>query len=145
MKSYLFCPISEKTIDENVARCNAAFTVALLIVFAFTQSVIPLLLLAVDFFMRAVDLSSYSLLKISSQGLVRSLSFKKNPINAAPKLFAARLGFIMAFAITIAVILNYHSLALVIAAMLGLLSFLEASIGFCLACKIYPFLYKWLY
>ena len=145
MKSYVFCPISDKTIDENIARCNAVFTVALLIVFAFTQNIIPLLFLAVDFLMRAADLSSFSLLRISSQGLVRYLSLKKNPINAGPKLFAARLGFIMVFATTIAVILNYGSLALVLAAMLGLLSFLEASIGFCLACKIYPFLYKSLY
>ena len=144
MKSYVFCPISDKTIDEKVVRFNAAFTVALLIVFGTTNSVIPLVFLAVDFLMRAVDLSNFSLLKISSQGLVRFLSLKKHHINAGPKIFAARLGFMMVLFAILFASSGYVIMAYVLVGMLGLLSFLEAVFGFCLACKIYPFLYRWL-
>ncbi len=145
MKSYVLCPISDKTIDENVARFNAAFTVALLIVFGFTHSVIPLMFLAIDFLFRSADLSAFSLLKISSQGLVRYLSLKKNHINAGPKIFAARLGFVMVIATTMSVFFRFEVLSYFLAGTLGLLSFLEAAFGFCVACKIYPFLYRFLY
>jgi hypothetical protein len=145
MKSYVLCPLSEKTIDEKVVRFNAAFTVALLVIFAFTQSVIPLLLLAADFLLRAVDLSNFSLLKMSSQGLVRCLSLKANHINAGPKIFAARLGFVMVLATITAVVFDFGTTAYALASILGLLSLLEAVFGFCLACKIYTILYRLLY
>ena len=145
MKSYVLCPISEKIIDEKVVRFNAAFTVALIIVFGITTSILPLVFLAVDFFMRAIDLSNFSLLKISSQGLVRYLSLKKNPINAGPKIFASRLGFMMVMVAIIASLSGYVIFAYVLAGMLGVLSLLESFFGFCLACKIYPLLYRWLY
>jgi hypothetical protein len=35
--------------------------------------------------------------------------------------------------------------ALTLAGLLGLFSFLEAAFGFCVACEIYPFVYRLLY
>jgi len=92
MKLYALCPVSDKRINERVARINGAFTVLLLLLSALTQSIIPVIFLAIDFLLRASDYSRYSLLGISSKGIVRYFGLNENIINAGPKIFAARLG-----------------------------------------------------
>jgi len=93
MKSYALCPVSDKMINERVARINGVFTLALLIVYGVTQNIIPVLFLAVDFLLRASDYSKYSLVGISSKGIVRYFGFTENIINAGPKIFAADTAF----------------------------------------------------
>jgi hypothetical protein len=39
MKTYALCPISEKKVNERVARVNATFTVLLITGFLFTQNI----------------------------------------------------------------------------------------------------------
>ena len=94
MKSYALCPVSDKMINERVARLNGVFTLVLLIVYALTQNIIPVVFLAVDFLLRSSDYSKYSLVGISSKGIVRYFGFSENIINAGPKIFAARLGLL---------------------------------------------------
>lgn len=145
MKKYALCPVSDKKINERVARINGAFTVLLLIIAGLTQSIFPVIFLAADFFLRATDYSKYSLIGISSRGIVTYFGLNANVINAGPKIFAARLGFFMSSLIIILSVLQANTPALSLAGMLGLLSFLEASFGICVACEIYPFVYRLLY
>jgi hypothetical protein len=145
MKSYALCPISDKKINERVARINGAFTVLLLIVSALTISIIPVIFLAADFFLRASDYSKYSLIGISSRGIVTYFGLNTNIINAGPKIFAARLGFILSSLIIILFAFNAYLPAFTLAGVLGLFSFLEATFGICVACEIYPYVYRMLY
>ncbi len=145
MKTYVICPISDKLINERVARFNAAFSVLLIVVFGLTQSVIPMAFLLIDFLMRSTDLSHYSLIGLSSKGIIKYFSINEYLINAGPKIFAARMGLVMSSIIILAVFLDVSMLAYVLAGILGLFSFLEAAFGICVACKIYPGLYSWLY
>lgn len=145
MKSYAFCPISEKKIDERVARSNAAITVLLLILAAITQNLLPVLFLGVDFFMRSIDQSQYSLISIISRRIVKFFSVKAVYINAGPKLFAARIGLILSALIVILSLINAQILAYILISILGLFSFLEFAFGLCVACEIYPFLYRIFY
>jgi hypothetical protein len=145
MKSYALCPVSDKKINERVARFNGAFTVALLLVFTLTGNIIPVVFLVVDFLLRATEYSKYSLIGISSKGIVRYLSLNQNFINAGPKIFAARIGFVLSSLIVIAFAFDAHGLALGLAGILGTFSFLESAFGLCVACEIYPFVYKYLY
>lgn len=145
MNNYFLCPVSDKMINERVARMNAAFTVLLLIIYALTNSTIPLVFLVIDFMLRSTALSVYSPISYSSKGLVRYLSFNENLINAGPKIFAARLGLILGSMIVLSIILNISYITYSLAGILGLFSFLEAAFGFCVACRIYPLIYKWLY
>jgi hypothetical protein len=144
-KSYGLCPVSDKRINERVARINGAFTVLLLVVFGLTQNIIPVVFLALDFFMRASDYSKYSLIAISSKRIVRYLDLDDNLINAGPKIFAARIGLVMSSLIIVAFAFNASVSVLVLAGILGLFSFLEAAFGFCVACEIYPFVFRLLY
>ncbi len=145
MKSYALCPVSDKMINERVARINGVFTLFLLIVFGFTQSVVPVVFLAVDFLLRASDYSKYSLIGISSKSIVSYFGFNKYIINAGPKIFAARLGFLLSSIIILSLLLKAYLPGLALAGILGLFSFLEAAFGLCIACEIYPFVYRFLY
>jgi hypothetical protein len=145
MKTYAICPISDKKINERVARINAIFTVLLLVVFTFTRQWFIPGFLAIDFLMRSGNLSRYSPIGFSSRNIIQLLSLEELLINAGPKIFAARIGFIFSLLILITILLNFFWLALGIACILGLFSFLEAVFGFCVACEIYPFFYRLLY
>lgn len=145
MKSYALCPVSDKKINERVARINGVFTVLLLAVFGLTQSIFPVVFLAVDFLLRASDYSNFSLVGISSKGIVRYFGLNENRINAGPKIFAARIGFILSSLVIITFALNLYLPAFALAGVLGLFSFLEAAFGLCVACEIYPFVYRLLY
>jgi hypothetical protein len=145
MKSYALCPVSDKKINERVARINGIFTVLLLIVSGLTQSIFPVIFLAADFFLRASDYSKYSLIGISSRGIVTYFGLNTIIINAGPKIFAARLGFILSSLVIILFVLKAYVPALALGGVLGLFSFLEASFGICVACEIYPYVYRLLY
>ena len=145
MKTYAICPISDKKINERVARINAAFTVFLLILFGLTGSVFLILFLAFDFLLRATSYSKFSLVGISSRNIVRYLPFDIHLINAGPKIFAARIGLVLSSVIIIASFSGIDWLAFGIAGILGLFSFLEAAFGICVACEIYPYVYNLFY
>ena len=109
-----------------------------------TQNIIPVVFLAIDFLLRASDYSKYSLVGISSKGIVRYFGISENIINAGPKylqhawvLYSAPLLYFFIF--------GAWSACFVIGRILGLFSFLEAAFGLCVACEIYPFVYRFLY
>jgi hypothetical protein len=145
MKTYALCPISEKKVNERIARLNAAFTVLLIAGFLFTQNIFLVAFLAIDFFLRTSDRAKFSLVAISSKNLVKYLQVKELLINAGPKIFAARIGLVLSSLIILSFILKAKILALIIAGILGLFSFLEAAFGLCVACEIYPYVYRLLY
>lgn len=145
MKTYAICPISDKKINEKVARLNGAFTVLLLLIFGFTGQWFILAFLAADFLTRSGNLSRYSPVGFSSRKIVKILSLEELLINAGPKLFAARIGLVFSVIILLAFVTGMHLTALVFSSVLGVFSFLEAAFGICVACKIYPFIFRYLY
>jgi hypothetical protein len=145
MKIYALCPVSDKNINERVSRINGIFTVLLLILTGLIPSIVPVIFLAIDFFLRASDHSKFSLIGISSKAIIKYFGVNENLINAGPKIFAARLGFIFSGLILFCFFLNAYLLAVILAGVLGILSLLEAAFGLCVACEIYPYVYRWLY
>lgn len=141
-KSYALCPVSDKWMNERVARINGATTILLLLTFGLTQSMIPVAFLALDFALRASDYAKYSLITRSSKGLAKCLTRSEHFINAGPKIFAARIGLVCCVLIMLTAMLNASWVAGITAGALGLFSLLETAFGFCVACEIYPYLYK---
>ena len=137
-----FCPISNKKTDEYAARLVASFTVILFVVYILTSSVIPVLFLVLDFFIRSIEKPKFSPLAIVSKWILRLLQTKPHLINAGPKIFAARIGLLFTFLIALSALAGFDILALIFTAIIGICALLEAAIGFCLGCKIYPFMYK---
>jgi hypothetical protein len=145
MKTYAICPISEKLADENITRLNASFTIILLGCYAFTHQIFFIVFLAFDFLMRGLEQSQYSPITHLSKWLAIIFDFRKIKINAGPKLFAARIGLTFLVLIIASVLSGYQTLGYILAFTLGLFCFLEAAFGVCVACKLYPFLYNFLY
>jgi len=145
VRSYAICPVSHKKVNERVARLNGVFTTLVLILSVSFHSVIPVLFLAIDFFFRASEYSRYSLIANSSKNLVKYLGLNENVINAGPKIFAARIGFVFSTLIIVAFIFNASLLVTVLSSVLILFSVLEGFFGFCVACEIYPYVYQLFY
>jgi hypothetical protein len=142
MKTTAFCPISDKRIDEHVARLNGGFTVLFLALFVLTGSVLPILFLFADFALRSGNYSRFSPLAYLSRNVAKSLSLKPLLINAGPKIFAARIGVVFNLAIMLSYFSGLNNLSIILTGVFGACAFLESAFGYCVACQIYPFVYK---
>jgi len=142
MKTSAFCPISDKRINEHVARLNGAFTVLFLAAFVLTGNVLPIAFLFADFALRSGSFSRFSPLAYLSRNIVKYLSLKPLLINAGPKIFAARIGLVFNIAIIFSFLAGLNNLAFILAGIFATFAFLESAFGICVACLIYPFVYK---
>jgi hypothetical protein len=145
MKTDAICPICDIRVDENIARLNGFFTVILLAVYLLTNNIAPILFLTIDFVFRGAKLRQFSLLYLVSSQLINLFKIKPKFINAGPKVFAARIGVIFSVAILISSLFEATFVGFSFAIVFGICAFLEAAIGFCIACEIYPYLYKLTY
>jgi hypothetical protein len=145
VRQYFICPVSEKRVNERTARLTALFTVLLLLSAGLSGSIIPVVFLAIDFYLRAFGFQKYSILGFISRNLVTVFKFNENLINAGPKIFAARIGFVFTIIILSAGVAGLNIAAFSAGTILTVFSFLEAVFGICVACEIYPLLYRLLY
>lgn len=142
MKSTAFCPISDRRIDEHVARLNGAFTVVLLSVFLASGSIIPIVFLLIDFGLRSGRWYRYSVLSSVSKIIAQTVGLKPALINAGPKIFAARIGLVFNIAIIFSFLAGWNTPAIILAGIFTTFAFLESAFGICVACLIYPVVYK---
>jgi hypothetical protein len=135
----LVCPISNEMINERLVRLNALFTILLVTAgFVFNSVFFPLLLL-VDFFIRAFTSSKMSPVSFASSAVVRLLHLRKKPIDKAPKIFAARLGFLMTLVIATLFLTGLYTASMVVAGILVFFATLEFAFGICVGCLIYTY------
>ena len=145
MKSTAICPISNNRINEKVARGNAFLTVLVITAFLLTSNLLLIMLLLVDFMLRGLELTKYSPFTIISARIVKILGLRTIMINAGPKLFAARIGILFSLCILVSVLSGINLAAYIFASVFGICAFLEAFFGYCIACRIYPFVYRAFY
>jgi Domain of unknown function (DUF4395) len=140
MTREISCPIDHVKVNENKARLVAAqvFVFASMY-FVIPYWEIPALLLA-DFFLRSFGYSQYSPLAILAAFLIQKLGIPNKPVDQAPKIFAARIGFILADIFLILSAITEISLSYYIAGILVIFSFLESVFHFCAGCYIYQVL-----
>ncbi|MDG5800404.1 DUF4395 domain-containing protein [Marinilabiliaceae bacterium ANBcel2] len=142
LKIETMCPISGKKVNKWIARVNATLTTLLLLLYFFSNSVFIIFFLTIDFALRGFEKQRYSLLSIISTKIVEYLPVEKKMENAGPKFFAARIGWVFSLMVLIAYFFNLPVTANIIAGVFAFFAFLEAAVGFCLACYIYPYFLK---
>ena len=140
MKITTFCPISIKKIDEHVARLNGGFTIIFLVLFILTQNILPILFLFADFALRSGNYSRFSPLTYLSRNIAKLLKLKPVLINAGPKIFAARIGFVLSILSIVLLLSNAILASQITIAVLALFAFLEWAMGFCMGCYIYSWI-----
>jgi hypothetical protein len=136
------CPISFKQVNERAVQINAALAILSIIFFLFTPYKWIILILAIDFFIRGFLNLSYSFYSATSKIILRIFKIKPLMVNAGPKIFAAKIGFIFCCMIAVSYLFNFQRISLIIGSIFVFFAALEAIFRFCLACRVYPFIYK---
>ena len=142
MSENISCPVSNITVNENRVRIIALFV--------FLSSLSYLLepywaipaFLVIDFFVRGFGWGRYSPFNVLSGWIVKKFSIGNKPIDQAPKLFAAQLGFALSGLLLTSAVFSLAGAGYVIAAILVLFSFLESALGFCAGCHVYTLIRK---
>ena len=139
----LICPMSTERIDKNVVRITAVITAVVLATAVALAAVSDEILLAIaiavaaDFAVRVVSSRPSPIGWIAAR-LAARLHLRAEPMDRAPKMFAVRVGLIMAVA---AVALFFVSPWAAAGVALGLMAFnlLDGLVDLCVGCYIYTY------
>jgi hypothetical protein len=140
MMKQLICPISKEYVNERVTRINALLAILLTVAALLFNSVIFLIFLTADFYTRAFTNAKYSPISYLSHRMVNALNLNRKEIDKAPKIFAARLGFIMSLSISLLMLLELNTAAFAVGGMLIFFASLEFALAICMGCIIYTYL-----
>ncbi len=136
----LVCPISNEQVSERVTRISALIAI-LLVIAAFVAEVhVFVLFLMADFYIRGFTNLKYSPISYFSHKLVNALHLDNKVIDKAPKVFAARLGFLMTLIISLFFLFGLQTGALIVAGILVFFATLEFALALCMGCIIYTYL-----
>ncbi|MFC2068009.1 DUF4395 domain-containing protein [Chloroflexota bacterium] len=133
----MICPITKETVDSSVSRLVVFLNVLLMIWFLFTLNPIIILIVAIDYSIRAVINVKYNPARIIAVGIKKALNLEDRPINLNSKIFASRLGAICAIASTILVFTGMDLASIIVCTGLMSLAILDSVFNFCVGCLIY--------
>jgi hypothetical protein len=137
------CPISREMVNENVVRLNAFFIFLIGLVFVIAPGTVLSAFLLVDFFIRAFWQQKFSPIRFISLSVNKALKWTPAMVNAAPKVFAAKIGFFFSLIIFIASLIpNTYLLAKLLMGLLMLFAALESFFKYCVGCKMYSIYFR---
>lgn len=137
MISNVVCPISSERVDSHVSRLTVFFNAALMIVYLITLNPVPLIVVAIDYAIRAFGYNQFSPLCFLASLIIRILGSKPKMVDKAPKMFASRLGLICAI---LGVVFHFVGWTLASMSIIGfftVLALLDSVVNFCVGCLIY--------
>lgn len=141
----IVCPISPDRVPEHLPRVTALIVVGLLLAYLATGFSLLLIFLFIDFIARGTDNAKYSPINYVARFVSKTLRLKSGLIDKAPKLFAARMGFVMIGAAIIFHAIGLTGVASILALGVAFFATLECVANFCVGCYIYSFLVLPLY
>lgn len=136
----MICPVSPEKVDENRVRATALGVVVIMGAFLITGNIIFPALLVLDFYIRAFTKLKYSPLSWLAQIFVVSIRTQPVLIDKAPKIFAARIGFLLSTITVVSALVGLPMLAVVMGSTLVGFAFLECGLNFCAGCWTYTYL-----
>ncbi len=134
----LICPTSTVRVNESVVRLVALTVAVLAALYAFTGNWSLILLLAVDFYIRAFTSLRYSPISWLASQLRERLHLPVVMIDKAPKIFAARVGFLFSVVILLLAFVHPPS-SVIISLVLVVFALLEALLNICVGCLVYSY------
>ena len=136
----LICPISDLRVNEYVTRISALLAIVVIVLAFVLNSVFLFAFLMADFFIRAFTEIKFSPISFVSHNVSNALSLSVKMIDKAPKIFAARLGFLMTTVIAGLFFLNMPIASIIVAGLLIFFAALEFVFAICVGCMIYTYL-----
>lgn len=118
---------------------NALLVILIVIAgFLFNLVIFPVFL-AADFFIRGFTRLKFSPLSYLSYQMTNVLQLDKKIIDKAPKIFAARIGFVFSLGISVLLLLNLNTAALITGLVLVFFASLEMALAICMGCIMYTY------
>jgi len=133
----IVCPVSAERLNKRACRVGAIFNAALLVLF-FVTSWWPVIAFVVLDYVVRVFTSRTAPIAILANGIVRALRISPVPMDKAPKVFAWRIGFLLAAA-TAAVLPFSIAASRYIAFALAAFNILDGVCNVCVGCVIYTY------
>lgn len=135
----LICPVSGDRVNENAVRITALFVVLLMGIYFITGFLVIPAFVAVDFYIRAFTKLKFSPLSWLSNQLIKIVDVNPVWIDKGPKIFAARIGFLLTLTSALFGFLGFSVLSISIGSVLVVFAFLECGLNFCAGCWVYTY------
>lgn len=137
MKS-LICPVSPLRINRTVVRLTGFCMAAMIGLYVWTGNIYFIVAIVVDYGVRAWTPLPYSPVSWLSHQVATALTLPAHPQDKAPKIFAARVGFLFALATLLLYWVNPMA-STVIGLTLMIFALLEALADLCVGCLVYTY------
>jgi len=146
--NHILCPVSDEKVNEKIVRFIAFLTFLIALFFVYQPSIIIGAFLTFDFYSRGFGISRFSILSLAGFRLKNFIPFRSKTIDKAPKIFAARIGFILSLLALILLLSGAILSSQITIVVLAFFAFLEWSAGLCAGCYFYswiilPYFSKW--
>src|SRR5262245_32676790 len=128
----LICPLSSQTIDKRAARVGATLTALLLATYALTGFWPILMAVVADYVLRVLTPYPPPVAALAGR-LTKLARLAPKPMNKAPKIFAWRVGFILAVAAFLLLPLSPVA-SVIVAALLAGFNVLDGEFNLCVGC-----------
>lgn len=122
--------------DEHTIRIIAAFIIVITAITLITQSKILAAFLFIDFGVRAFTRKP-SILAAAAKFIGSKMKFQPKPILAAPKKFAAKLGFIFSFIVFLSFLFEQTASGYIMGGILLFCVALESFLNICLGSYVF--------
>ncbi|GAC1391587.1 MAG: hypothetical protein NVSMB38_12440 [Ktedonobacteraceae bacterium] len=132
----LICPVSPLRINENTARVTGFLMATTIVLYAFTGNISFIWVTLTDYFVRAFTTLKYSPGSWLASRIVQRLQLPEVNIDKAPKIFAARVGFLFA-ATSLGLFYINRKISTVVGLVLMAFALLESVFNFCVGCIVY--------
>ena len=136
----IVCPISTNRIDSHVSRLTVFVNAVLLAFFLYISSPVFIVIVTIDYGIRAFLRMVYSPVRFVVSGIPGLLKIQAKEIDAAPKIFASRLGLLCSFASSVLLISGLPVASKTVAGILMVFASLDSICNFCVGCIIYHYL-----
>ena len=140
MFTIIICPVSTVKVDSHISRLTVFLNVLLMVYFLFTVAPLAILVVAIDYGIRAMGYNQYSPICFIASLIIRISGMKAKMVDKAPKIFASRLGFICATLGFIFITAQLTFASILIVSLFVVLATLDSVFDFCVGCMIYNYL-----
>lgn len=133
----IVCPVSSERLNKRACRVGATLTAAMLALFFVTHWWPVLAFVVLDYVVR-VFTSRPAPIAMLANGILRALRVSAVPMDKAPKIFAWRVGFLLAVAAASALPFSM-AVSAALALTLAAFNVLDGICNVCVGCIIYTY------
>ena len=138
----MYCPVNFKKVNIYLIKFYSIIVAALLIMFILADWKLPIYILTIDFVLRVTAGIAYSPLCVLLDGILRFFRVCPRQTDARTKQFAAVVGMLFMFIISVLSFTHHHIIARLVAAFMLVVVLAEIMAGFCVACWVYSYYSK---